>query len=120
MFSTSDGCQVGLYLLCPWLVDAQRRTDSPDGGSVPAVICAANLSAACTWGGSAAGTSSDTCTATGSLPDHSGLAGHQARRPLTAVSRTGETALDSGVRAGHPVDPDLRRRIPTYRPDMPH
>jgi hypothetical protein len=31
----------------------------------------------------------------------------QAGRPLTTVSQTGGTVLDSGARAGHPKDPDL-------------
>jgi hypothetical protein len=41
------------------------------------------------------------------------------RGPLTAVSQTGGTAPDCGVRVGRRVDPDLRLRIPAHWPDIP-
>jgi hypothetical protein len=39
---------------------------------------------------------------------------------LTALSRTGETTPDLGALAGHPVDPDQRKRTTPDEPDVPH
>ena len=41
-------------------------------------------------------------------------------RSLTAISQTGRTAPDSGVRDGHPADPDLRLRTLAHWPDTWH
>jgi hypothetical protein len=47
-------------------------------------------------------------------------AAREAFTPLTAVSQTGGTTLDSAAHTGHSVDPDLRMRIPAHWPDAPH
>jgi hypothetical protein len=48
------------------------------------------------------------------------LPGASRPGPLTTVSQTSGTKLDSAIRTGHPVDPDLRIRTPAYSLDTLH
>jgi len=52
--------------------------------------------------------------------DRADVAAKTSIRPLTVFSPTDTTTPDSGTRAGHRAEPDVRLRIQADRPDTPH